>query len=88
MRPCDVECVEAHGTGTGLGDPTEAGALVAVHGTDERVVTAEALMQRLHRGTYAGKAGGGLDAPPSQGKRGLDVPLPVSGLAASFSSWC
>ena len=30
----EIGCAEAHGTGTGLGDPTEAGALAAVHGTD------------------------------------------------------
>ena len=30
-RLADVACVEAHGTGTVLGDPIEAGALVATH---------------------------------------------------------
>ena len=30
--PAEVGCTEAHGTGTALGDPTEAGALAAVHG--------------------------------------------------------
>ncbi|MGC5364449.1 type I polyketide synthase [Streptomyces sp. DT24] len=32
LRPGDVDAVEAHGTGTVLGDPIEAGALLAVHG--------------------------------------------------------
>ena len=32
IAPSEVACVEAHGTGTALGDPTEAGALAAVHG--------------------------------------------------------
>ena len=29
----EAGCIEAHGTGTALGDPTEVGALVSVHGT-------------------------------------------------------
>ncbi|MEO3814017.1 beta-ketoacyl synthase N-terminal-like domain-containing protein [Sphaerisporangium sp. B11E5] len=33
LTPAEVDAVEAHGTGTGLGDPIEAGALVAVYGT-------------------------------------------------------
>ena len=32
----EVGCIEAHGTGTALGDPTEAGALAAVHGAGHR----------------------------------------------------
>ena len=36
--PEEVACVEAHGTGTALGDPTEMGALAAVH--RERVTPA------------------------------------------------
>ena len=36
LTPAKVECTEAHGTGTALGDPTEAGALVAVHGSASR----------------------------------------------------
>ena len=31
LSPAEVGSVEAHGTGTSLGDPTEAGALAAVH---------------------------------------------------------
>jgi acyl transferase domain-containing protein/acyl carrier protein len=31
-RPSDVDMVEAHGTGTRLGDPIEAGALIAAYG--------------------------------------------------------
>ncbi|HEY1616514.1 MAG TPA: SDR family NAD(P)-dependent oxidoreductase, partial [Streptosporangiaceae bacterium] len=34
LRPADIDAVEAHGTGTTLGDPIEAGALLAVYGTD------------------------------------------------------
>nr|WP_231336389.1 type I polyketide synthase [Actinomadura graeca] len=34
LRPGDVDAVEAHGTGTSLGDPIEAGALLATYGQD------------------------------------------------------
>ncbi|NKI45486.1 type I polyketide synthase [Streptomyces physcomitrii] len=34
LSPSDVDAVEAHGTGTTLGDPIEAGALLATYGTD------------------------------------------------------
>ncbi|WP_280393093.1 type I polyketide synthase, partial [Nocardia brasiliensis] len=32
LSPADVDAVEAHGTGTSLGDPIEAGALIAAYG--------------------------------------------------------
>ncbi|KUO03211.1 type I polyketide synthase [Streptomyces caeruleatus] len=34
LTPSDVDAVEAHGTGTRLGDPIEAGALLAAYGQD------------------------------------------------------
>ncbi|MGH3375564.1 MAG: type I polyketide synthase, partial [Actinoallomurus sp.] len=34
LTPADVDAVEAHGTGTPLGDPIEAGALLATYGRD------------------------------------------------------
>jgi acyl transferase domain-containing protein/acyl-coenzyme A synthetase/AMP-(fatty) acid ligase/acyl carrier protein len=34
LSPADVDAVEAHGTGTVLGDPIEAGALLATYGQD------------------------------------------------------
>ncbi|MFI9031221.1 type I polyketide synthase [Streptomyces sp. NPDC053560] len=34
LTPADVDAVEAHGTGTSLGDPIEAGALLATYGQD------------------------------------------------------
>jgi acyl transferase domain-containing protein len=34
VRPGEVDAVEAHGTGTALGDPIEAGALLAAYGRD------------------------------------------------------
>ncbi|HVF77732.1 MAG TPA: SDR family NAD(P)-dependent oxidoreductase [Solirubrobacteraceae bacterium] len=34
VSPADVDAVEAHGTGTTLGDPIEAGALLATYGQD------------------------------------------------------
>jgi pimaricinolide synthase PimS1 len=34
LKPGDIDAVEAHGTGTTLGDPIEAGALLATYGQD------------------------------------------------------
>ena len=34
LQPKDIDAVEAHGTGTTLGDPIEAGALLATYGQD------------------------------------------------------
>ncbi len=34
LQPQDVDAVEAHGTGTSLGDPIEAGALLATYGQE------------------------------------------------------
>ena len=34
LEPKDIDAVEAHGTGTTLGDPIEAGALLATYGQD------------------------------------------------------
>ncbi|WP_416873262.1 type I polyketide synthase [Kitasatospora sp. SC0581] len=34
LSPSDVDAVEAHGTGTSLGDPIEAGALLATYGQE------------------------------------------------------
>ncbi|MEU1073475.1 SDR family NAD(P)-dependent oxidoreductase [Streptomyces sp. NPDC005878] len=34
LTPADVDAVEAHGTGTTLGDPIEAGAVLATYGRD------------------------------------------------------
>ncbi len=34
LEPKDIDAVEAHGTGTALGDPIEAGALLATYGSD------------------------------------------------------
>ncbi len=37
LEPKDVDAVEGHGTGTTLGDPIEAGALLATYGQDREV---------------------------------------------------
>ncbi|ROP28379.1 type I polyketide synthase [Couchioplanes caeruleus] len=37
LQPCEVDVVEGHGTGTPLGDPIEAGALLATYGRDRDV---------------------------------------------------
>jgi acyl transferase domain-containing protein/short-subunit dehydrogenase/acyl carrier protein len=59
LTPQDVDAVEAHGTGTTLGDPIEAGALLATYGQDrERPVLVGAIKSNIgHAQAAAGVAG-------------------------------
>ena len=49
LEPKDVDAVEAHGTGTTLGDPIEAGALLATYGQDRERAAVARLDQVQHR---------------------------------------
>ena len=49
LAPKDIDAVEAHGTGTTLGDPIEAGALLATYGQDREEPLRARLDQVEHR---------------------------------------
>ena len=49
LEPSDVDVVEAHGTGTALGDPIEAGALLATYGQERERPLPPRLAQVQHR---------------------------------------
>ena len=59
LEPGDVDAVEAHGTGTALGDPIEAGALLATYGQDrDRALWLGSLKSNIGHTAAAAGVGG------------------------------
>jgi acyl transferase domain-containing protein len=78
LGPGDVDAVEAHGTGTALGDPIEAGALLATYGqrdTDTAPLRLGSIKSNIGHSSAAAGAAGAIKMVMALGEESLPATL-------------